>query len=98
MWLRDDWLVPHLNGAPYSDKPPVLFWLILVGWRISGVSEWWPRLIGPLCALANGALTVVLARRLWPDHPRDRTAPAFLYVALWAAYSTLVLFDLPLTT
>src|ERR1041384_413331 len=27
MWLRRDLLVPHLNGVPYSDKPPLLFWL-----------------------------------------------------------------------
>ena len=28
MRLHGDFLVPHLNGAPYSDKPPLLFWLI----------------------------------------------------------------------
>jgi 4-amino-4-deoxy-L-arabinose transferase-like glycosyltransferase len=22
-----DWLVPHLNGAVYHDKPPLLFWI-----------------------------------------------------------------------
>ena len=25
MWLRHDFLVPHLNGAVYSHKPPLLF-------------------------------------------------------------------------
>ena len=28
MWLRGDFLVPHLNGEPYSHKPPLLFWLM----------------------------------------------------------------------
>jgi 4-amino-4-deoxy-L-arabinose transferase-like glycosyltransferase len=44
MWLRHDWLVPHLNGSPYPDKPPLLFWGILLGWRVFGVNVWWPRL------------------------------------------------------
>jgi 4-amino-4-deoxy-L-arabinose transferase-like glycosyltransferase len=29
MWVRSDFLVPHLNGETYSHKPPLLFWLIL---------------------------------------------------------------------
>ncbi len=32
MWLRGDWLVPHLNGEPYDHKPPLLFWLIHLSW------------------------------------------------------------------
>jgi 4-amino-4-deoxy-L-arabinose transferase-like glycosyltransferase len=99
MWTRDEWLVPHVNGAPYPDKPPVLFWLVLLGWKVTGVSEWWPRLIAPLAALLDAALTVTLARRLWPDRPGlGRHSIAFLFGALWAAYSTILLFDFPLST
>jgi 4-amino-4-deoxy-L-arabinose transferase-like glycosyltransferase len=43
MWNHGEFLVPHLNGAPYSDKPPLLFWLIEAGWRVFGVHEWWGR-------------------------------------------------------
>ena len=52
MWLRGDLLVPYVNGRPYSDKPPLLFWLMHLGWAVFGVNEWWPRLIAPLCAFA----------------------------------------------
>lgn len=31
MWLRGDFLVPYLNGVPYSHKPPLLFWLFHLG-------------------------------------------------------------------
>ena len=34
MWLRGDLLVPHLNGETYSHKPPLLFWLIQLGWSV----------------------------------------------------------------
>ncbi|MDX1698178.1 MAG: hypothetical protein R3308_07810, partial [Thiohalobacterales bacterium] len=27
MWQRGDFLVPYLNGEPYSHKPPLFFWL-----------------------------------------------------------------------
>ena len=54
MWVSGDALVPHLNGEPYSHKPPLLFWLINLGWAVAGVSEWWARLVAPLCGL--GAL------------------------------------------
>ncbi|HSH29228.1 MAG TPA: hypothetical protein VK971_04905, partial [Thiohalobacter sp.] len=48
MWLRGDFLVPHLNGQAYHHKPPLLFWLIQAGWTLFGVSDWWPRLVAPL--------------------------------------------------
>ena len=32
MWARGDFLVPYLNGAPYSHKPPLFFWIIHAGW------------------------------------------------------------------
>ena len=40
MWLRGDFLVPYINGEPYSHKPPLLFWLIQLGWFLFGVNDW----------------------------------------------------------
>jgi 4-amino-4-deoxy-L-arabinose transferase-like glycosyltransferase len=99
MWLRHDWLVPYLNGSPYPDKPPLLFWGMLLGWRIFGVSQWWPRLLPPLLGLASALLLVRLTRRLAPELPDagGQTLP-FLSGLLWVTYSTLVLFDTLLTT
>ena len=37
MWLDGNFLVPHLNFEPYSHKPPLLFWLINLGWGLFGV-------------------------------------------------------------
>ena len=95
MWLRDDYLVPHLNGATYSHKPPLLFWLINAGWGIFGVSDWWPRLVAPTFGLGCLYLTARLGKRLWPDHPIHLMAP-FLLVGTfyWAIYTTLTMFDL----
>lgn len=96
MWLRGDFLVPYVNGEPYSHKPPLLFWLIHLGWAIFGVNDWWPRLVGPLCAFASLPLLARLARLLWPE-PREVPAYAIWVLfgtLLFAAFVTLTMFDL----
>lgn len=96
MWGRGDFLVPHLNGLPYSDKPPLLFWLFHLGWWLFGVNEWWPRLVPALVSLMSLLLTAALARRLWPDRPRvARAAPwVLLGFLLWSVFTTMVMFDM----
>jgi 4-amino-4-deoxy-L-arabinose transferase-like glycosyltransferase len=96
MWQGGDLLVPHLNGVPYSDKPPLLFWLVAAGWRLFGVSEWWARLVPSLFALGSLLLTARLARRLWPDREDvAHAAPLFLLATFfWSFFSTVFLFDM----
>ncbi|RRQ22315.1 ArnT family glycosyltransferase [Thiohalobacter thiocyanaticus] len=96
MWLRGDLLVPHLNGEVYHHKPPLLFWLIQAGWALFGVNDWWPRLVAPLLALLNLMLAAGLARRLWPELPQTARYVPWLLLGLpvWAAFLTLVQFDL----
>ena len=67
MRVTANWLVPHLNGAIYTDKPPLLFWAINLVWAVFGVSEMAARLVGPAFGLAAIAATGALARRLWPE-------------------------------
>lgn len=99
MWNSGNYLVPHLNGATYSHKPPFLFWLIVAGWQVSGPSLLWLRLVGPLCAAVDLWLVHRLARRLWPHRPEvARFAPLVLIGTLaWTVYGTLLLFDTLLT-
>jgi 4-amino-4-deoxy-L-arabinose transferase-like glycosyltransferase len=96
MWSHGEFLVPHLNGEPYSEKPPLLFWLIEGGWRVFGVHEWWGRVVPSLFALASLFLTARLARRLWPDRPEIAAATPFLLVAtlFWSFFTTVLLFDM----
>ena len=96
MWVRGDFLVPHLNGEPYSHKPPLLFWLMQAGWSLFGVVEWWPRLVAPLFALATLFLTRTLARDLWPTRPQVADWAPVLLVgsAFWALFQTVTMFDM----
>lgn len=99
MWRDGNFLVPHLNGEAYSHKPPLLFWLINLGWGVFGVNEWWPRMVAPLFGLGSLFLTGALARRLWPDSGETaRSAPLILFgCVFWALYTTLTMFDMILT-
>ena len=96
MWLRGDFLVPFLNGEAYSHKPPLLFWLMNIGWAVFGVNDWWPRLVPSFFALGSVFLTIRLARRLWPqDAQAAIVAPLILLgSALWTLFTTATMFDM----
>jgi len=96
MWLRGDFLVPHVNGEPYSHKPPLLFWLIQLGWGLFGVNDWWPRLVAPLCALGSVPLLLRLGRLLWPEEREAHVTAVWVLFGtlLFAGFITLAMFDL----
>ena len=95
MWRTGDFLVPHLNGEPYSHKPPLLFWLIHLGWWVLGVNEWWPRLVAPLTALGTVALTYRLGRRLWPERAEVAALAPWILAGgwLWLVMGTMTMYD-----
>lgn len=99
MHVSGNWLVPHLNGAVYSHKPPLLFWLINLVWSVFGVTETAARLVGPAFGAAAIGLTGVLARRLWPDRPGVAGTAALVLAGfgVFALYAGLVMFDAMLT-
>ncbi len=96
MWHRGDFLVPYLNGEPYSHKPPLLFWGMHLGWAVFGVNDLTPRLVAPLFGLASLFLIVRLGDLIWPDRPEAaRTAAIMVLGAVfWCAFTTVTMFDL----
>jgi len=96
MWLNNDYWVPYLNGVAYSHKPPLLFWLINLGWKILSVNDWWPRLVPSLFALASVFVTRKIAGRLWPEliTIKDNASLILIGSGLWVLYSTALMFDM----
>ena len=96
MWQRGDFLVPYLNGEPYSHKPPLLFWGMHAGWALFGVNDWWPRLVAPLFGLAALLGTWRLGRLLWPDMAEAGTVAAALALGalFWTLFATMTMFDM----
>lgn len=66
MHWRELWLMPALDGEPYAQKPPLLFWLIRLGWLLFGVNELWPRLL--ILLFAVGTLWGVARLQRELDH------------------------------
>jgi hypothetical protein len=63
MLQRGDLVVPTLQGEPYLDKPPLLYWAVMLSYRLFGVHDWSARLV-PALALHGTILAVyVLGRR-----------------------------------
>jgi len=44
------WIIPHLNGVPYIEKPPLLYWLMALSFKFFGVGAWQARLPDSLAA------------------------------------------------
>jgi 4-amino-4-deoxy-L-arabinose transferase-like glycosyltransferase len=94
-----EFLVPHLNGATYAHKPPLLFWLINAGWALTGVHAWTARAMTLLCSLASLALLHRLAWRLTASLLVARIAVWVLLGAIYfAAFANAIMFDVLLAT
>jgi 4-amino-4-deoxy-L-arabinose transferase-like glycosyltransferase len=59
MLSTGDFIVPHLNGVPYIEKPPLLYWLISLSMAVFGHTPAAARLVS---AVAMWALCVSLFR------------------------------------
>ena len=66
MRLTGDWLTPHVNGQPYTEKPPLLFWGIALASLPGGeVDAFAARVPSVLSALLVVALTFLMARHMF---------------------------------
>jgi 4-amino-4-deoxy-L-arabinose transferase-like glycosyltransferase len=62
MLQRGEWVVPYLQGEPYLDKPPLLYWLVMGSYQLFGVHDWAARLV-PALAVHGCILLVYLFGR-----------------------------------
>jgi len=65
MVTSGDWIIPHVNGLPYLEKPPLYFWLTALTFEVFGPSEWATRLWSAIAALGTVLLTWRIGRRLY---------------------------------
>ena len=95
MFNSGQWLVPTINGAWYSDKSPLLFWLIAAGWKAFGVHTWVARIEALIIALSMLHMVRRLAARLGFE---ARGADAAMWLLAGCAgfvlFATAIMFDL----
>jgi 4-amino-4-deoxy-L-arabinose transferase-like glycosyltransferase len=84
MLARGEWVVPYLMGEPYLDKPPLLYWLVMLSYRVFGVEVWAARLVPALAIHAAVIVAYLLGRRSLGERAAFRgalllcLAPGFL--------------------
>ena len=98
MLLRGDWITPHLNGAAYLNKPPLLYWLIAIATKILGTTEFAARLPLALASWLGIVIVWLWSRQLWGIEA-GRIALLMLSVSLgWFIFSHQLLIDVLLAT
>jgi 4-amino-4-deoxy-L-arabinose transferase-like glycosyltransferase len=78
------WLLPTNNGAPRLQKPPLLYWLIIISFKFFGVNAAAARLPVALAVVASTALIFLIGEKL-ADYWRGFIA-GLIYLSLCGTF------------
>jgi len=97
MLASGDFVTPRLNGVPYFEKPPLLYWANAAALRLFGETPWAARLPTRLFGLGT-VLTLLFGTAAIGGMPAGLAAAIFYLAApLGFAFSRVNLTDAPLT-
>jgi 4-amino-4-deoxy-L-arabinose transferase-like glycosyltransferase len=98
MVVSGDWLTPHLNGLPYFEKPPLVYWIEATTISLAGVgSAFWLRLPIALFALLGCLMLYGFCQRLGLRQ-EGFWAPLVLGTSiLYCVLARLIILDLAFT-
>src|SRR5207249_239293 len=97
MAQTNDYLVPHLDGLPYLDKPIVYFAAAAALMELLGPTETAARLPAYAATLATIALLLGFARRRWGSEAGWLAGIAYATTLLPLVYARTAIFDSTLT-
>jgi 4-amino-4-deoxy-L-arabinose transferase-like glycosyltransferase len=97
MVASGDWVTPRLDGVPYFEKPPLMYWIVAACERTLGPSEWSVRLAPALFALGGILAAYGAARRIYGRDAGFWAAVVLGTSLLYLALGHLVLLDVPLS-
>jgi 4-amino-4-deoxy-L-arabinose transferase-like glycosyltransferase len=78
------WLLPTNDGAPRLQKPPLLYWLIIISFKLFGINAAAARLPVALAVVASAALTFLIGEKL-SDYWRGFIA-GLIYLSLCGTF------------
>jgi 4-amino-4-deoxy-L-arabinose transferase-like glycosyltransferase len=88
MLARRDFISPTLGGLPWFEKPPLLYWMMILAYRVLGVSEYAARIGPALCGLATAVFIYWMGRAI-SDLAQDRKVEVAPNIGRWSALAWL---------
>ncbi|HJZ79366.1 MAG TPA: glycosyltransferase family 39 protein [Pyrinomonadaceae bacterium] len=103
MLLRRDLITPTLGGMPWFEKPALLYWMMILSYRLLGVNEYAARLGPALCGLLTAAFVYWIGRTARADSANHGNEVGIWSTMVWLSslgaigFSRAASFDMVLT-
>lgn len=97
MVQSSDYVLPHLNGVPYIEKPPLLYWLVVLSFKVFGVSAWAARLVPATFGMLTCMTLMWFCRRIGRYCLGNVAAVLLASSCGFIVFSRMVFFDGGLT-
>jgi 4-amino-4-deoxy-L-arabinose transferase-like glycosyltransferase len=92
-----DWITPRLWGDPWFEKPPLLYWMTAVGFRVGLSEDLAPRIPVALASLGFLAFFWNWIRRRYDERTAAYAVTILGTSAAWLVDSHVAVTDLPLS-
>ncbi len=90
---RGEWVVPTLQGEPYLDKPPLMYWLVKLSYQCFGVNEAAARLVPAICVHLTILCLYLIGRRSVGERAAFWAAMLLCVAPGYVAVARLLLLD-----
>jgi 4-amino-4-deoxy-L-arabinose transferase-like glycosyltransferase len=97
MLENGNWIIPHLNGVPYIEKPPLLYWLIAGCFKIFGKTEAAARFVPATFGFLTCIVLYFFARSFHKERWGRFSALILASCCGFIIFSRMVFFDVALT-
>ncbi len=97
MLQRGSAIVPHLNYVAYVEKPPLLYWLTALSFRVFGISEFAARFPVAMSALVGVAATYYFVMRSFGRRHALVAGAVLATTPLYAVMAQVLTTDMMLT-
>src|SRR5215467_60677 len=98
MLVSGDYITPRLFGSVWFEKPPLMYWVAALGYKIFGMNETGARFASALGATICVFLVYWCGRKLW-DRPSGLLAALILATSIGTfCFARAASMDMPLAT
>jgi 4-amino-4-deoxy-L-arabinose transferase-like glycosyltransferase len=97
MLASGEWIIPHLNGLAYIEKPPLQYWATALAMRVFGHDEFAARFYTALCAFGTLVMVWLAARRPQSSAAAWQAAAVLASMLLFLVLGQLLTLDMSLT-